>query len=1200
MKKKEFRSGLSLLLAAAMVSGSLAAAAPVKAAEVTDDEGTVETADNGSVTYYIDAAGGNDDNSGTSENQAWKTLRKVTEENLKLNAGDQLLLKAGSTWNDEKLFIQNAVGEEGNPVIIGRYGEGADPLINGNGNPWNDDKEIDSLNKEDVAAVHIQNSEYIIIQNLHVTNWEHDEDDLMSDTASYEFTNKQSKSMLTGILVENHDAGQLDGVVIQNNHVENVNGWMSENNKSGEKKGSGGIMALVTGNSRKSYFRDLKILGNEVNNVCHEAIYMESCWAARTLVGGAGSQQAGAYEWVGWPDVYVANNYVHEVAGDGIVVINADGGIAEHNLVVASAKEDWYYGRNPAHAALWMWDSNNVTMQYNEAAYTESTQDGMAFDSDYGNQNILYQYNYSHNNKGGFWMACPGPYYSLNSVVRYNLSVNDAGYDGGRIIHVGESGSIGHQVYNNTIYWDADYEVKAVEQGSWISGSATAVTSGTDIYNNIFYGSKASFVDNAGTTYNNNCVWGDVKEDYLASVNDANAIIADPKFTDITSENWYTGGSFADGKVTLGKAEGLKLTADSPCINTGVNYMEAPQESFPAVDNETVRTHIKLEYKDYDGNPVQKGSVDIGAYEYQGEVTAAPAADKSYLQALVQKAESYEASEFVAASWKTFAPVLAAAQGILNRENASQGLLDSYAERMEAAMLALEHPNMPSTSGGEGENIIAGFNSSDSIDNAAYEKEESSWTVWQTDISQSWVDAVALLSISGEQNHTAGGSKSLELKRGEGTGTVYADLDGIPVETDAKYVCEAWFYCSEDDASKAALELTHGDNRILLVNASEAEVVDGGWRKVVAEFTAPDASLKISLHNSSDNAVYLDDLKLSKASDAVYDTHYLDAERNALKETIESAVPSISEADCTRSSWKNYQDALLEAKVERVNSLATADSLAGMKTKLQNALAALRGNDSTLKSSYQSYAAITQGNYTKASWDVFQNALKNAKTVLDQANATQTQIDAALNALISAKAALVTENTNQTKVNQVIELKNSSYSKKAGDAAFTLGVKLKTGNGSLTFASSDAKVAAVTNKGKVTIKGAGACKITVTATETGKYNKASAEIVVKVSPKQAAIKSVKVAKGKKMTVKWTKDANATGYEIQYSLNSKFKSKQTKTVKKASTTSLTIKKLKAKKRYYVRIRAYKNVTINGKTEKLNGAWSKAIRSAKTKK
>ena len=295
-------------------------------------------------------------------------------------------------------------------------------------------------------------------------------------------------------------------------------------------------MALVTGGKTESYFTDLKITGNKVEKVCHEAIYMESCWAARVLVGGAGSQQAGSKKWVGWPNVYVAHNYVNDVAGDGIVLINADGGVAEYNLITRSAREQWDYSRNPAHAAIWMWDCNNVTMQYNEAAYTESRQDGMAFDCDYGNQNVMYQYNYSHDNKGGFWMACPGPYYTVNAVVRYNVSVNDGLFDGSRIMHIGEYGSIGNQVYNNTMYWNTGYEdIKAVEQGTWtwgVNGQVAAKSSGTDIYNNIFCGDSVLFENHEGVRYDSNCVWGGSERVYPLD-EDVNAVVANPAFVDV-------------------------------------------------------------------------------------------------------------------------------------------------------------------------------------------------------------------------------------------------------------------------------------------------------------------------------------------------------------------------------------------------------------------------------------------------------------------------------------------------------------------------------------------------------------------------------------------------------------------------------------------------------------------------------------------
>ena len=80
---------------------------------------------------------------------------------------------------------------------------------------------------------------------------------------------------------------------------------------------------------------------------------------------------------------------------------------------------------------------------------------------------------------------------------------------------------------------------------------------------------------------------------------------------------------------------------------------------------------------------------------------------------------------------------------------------------------------------------------------------------------------------------------------------------------------------------------------------------------------------------------------------------------------------------------------------------------------------------------------------------------------------------------------------------------------------------------------------------------------------------------VMVTPKPAAVKlsSVKSAKAGEMTVKWTKNGKIDGYQVQYALEESFKGAKTVTVKKASTTSTTIKKLTKDKKYYVRVRTY---------------------------
>ena len=84
----------------------------------------------------------------------------------------------------------------------------------------------------------------------------------------------------------------------------------------------------------------------------------------------------------------------------------------------------------------------------------------------------------------------------------------------------------------------------------------------------------------------------------------------------------------------------------------------------------------------------------------------------------------------------------------------------------------------------------------------------------------------------------------------------------------------------------------------------------------------------------------------------------------------------------------------------------------------------------------------------------------------------------------------------------------------------------------------------------------------------------------------ASIKKLKAAK-KGFTATIYKRSGITGYQIQYSLKSNFKNAKTANIK-ASSTSKKVTKLKAKKKYYVRIRTYK--TVGGKTFYSN--WSKA--------
>lgn len=122
-----------------------------------------------------------------------------------------------------------------------------------------------------------------------------------------------------------------------------------------------------------------------------------------------------------------------------------------------------------------------------------------------------------------------------------------------------------------------------------------------------------------------------------------------------------------------------------------------------------------------------------------------------------------------------------------------------------------------------------------------------------------------------------------------------------------------------------------------------------------------------------------------------------------------------------------------------------------------------------------------------------------------------------------------------------------------------------------------------TNKSDTT-----ATKPAATTTAT----KPAVKPVKKVTVKKQTAK-VKAGK-KKLTVTWKKDKNVSGYQIKIATKKNFKGAKTYTVKSYKTYKKVIKKLKAKKKYFVKVRAYKTV---GKS-KVYGAYS-AVRSCKVK-
>ena len=469
--------------------------------------------------YYVDAVKGNDANSGTSPDAPWQTLNKINATTFQ--PGDAILLKAGSAW-DGQLWPKGS-GVAGRSIRIGKYGEGTKPLVRGNGVV------------ED--AVLLKNQEYWEIEDLEVTN------------------SGITKAARRGVHLAVDNFGEAHHLVVRRFTIHEVSG-------RDDRKDNGGVIYTCAGERKPSRFVDLVIEDNEIYHTDRNGI---SGWA----------QNWQRSKWYPSLGVVVRGNKLRDIGGDGIMVVETDGALIEKNIVAyANQRSEGY------NVAIWVWSTDNSIIQFNEAYGTKGQRDGEGFDSDWNGRHTLIQYNYSHDNEGGFLLICnEGGQSSSDSagnvgtVVRYNISQND----GHRGITI--SGPVQDTlIYNNTLYIGAEQAVDAVLFTDWDGWS-----SNTALYNNIFYAlgegrighavsrakdgahtSAPGFGESQKNLFDANVYFGRIQVP-----EDAHALTADPEFA-------------APGRGTLGRdsLKGYALQADSMARRSGVLVPENGGKDF--------------------------------------------------------------------------------------------------------------------------------------------------------------------------------------------------------------------------------------------------------------------------------------------------------------------------------------------------------------------------------------------------------------------------------------------------------------------------------------------------------------------------------------------------------------------------------------------------------------------------------------------
>ncbi|MEU0562362.1 discoidin domain-containing protein [Dactylosporangium sp. NPDC006015] len=478
----------SSLTAAALLAAVLAAPSSAAAAPTA---------------YYVDCAA-TAAGSGTQASP-WNSFAPVNARTFA--AGDSILLRRGTTCAGQQLFPKGS-GAAGAPIVIDTYGTGAKPVLAGNGAV--------------VDVVKLYNQQYWEIRNLNVSN------------------KGATAATRRGVHVVRENSGTGTYYRVTGLDVHDVNGNQSKK----DDDASAGIFFEVLGNTVQTRFDDVLVSDNTVTAVDRYGIHFWTRWMTRPELANPNcGTTCGA--WLPQTRVVVRGNTVTDNGGDAIVVHHTQGALVERNRVDGFRVRD----TNCA-AGIWGWNINDALFQFNEVSGGRSTCDGQGFDLDEGNIRTIYQYNYSHDNEGGFLLLCNGGGSTTrDNIVRYNISQNDRG----QIFDLICGKITNTKIYNNVFFVGQPAQIINNSNGS---GGANA-----ELYNNVFYVTTTAATYTAGALlFGSNVFYGQHPAGEPA---DPNKSTADPLFV-------------SPGTATsIGDAGGYRLRAGSPALANG-QAMTAP------------------------------------------------------------------------------------------------------------------------------------------------------------------------------------------------------------------------------------------------------------------------------------------------------------------------------------------------------------------------------------------------------------------------------------------------------------------------------------------------------------------------------------------------------------------------------------------------------------------------------------------------
>jgi hypothetical protein len=491
--------------------------------------------------YYISAEG--DDANDGSMISPWRTLAKVsaageTDDNGGyILPGDTLFFRAGDTFEGNLLFKRSGSQEE--PIVISSFGEGERPILSGSG---------DIPGGDYFEAVRLVNASHIVVSDLWIKNDR-------QDGSRYTWGSNSSY----GIYVYANRWGAVSGnLTFRNLKVSDV--YCVDQDVD---------------------FKQMKVAGirlasdsSEMNiEVAIKDVLVEGCYFTHTGKSGVWTTHQKASKSIDSlnrnMNIVIRNNTFFQTGGSGVILSSAYNALIENNdfdhTGYSNEDEPRLAGRG---SGAWIFSSRHVIAQYNRSYSVRGPGDSYGMHIDFGNRNVLFQYNYSEDSEGGF---CEILGDNVNSTYRFNVSVNDGFRDfhGYSVWVSGFAGagkdpvpSDSNFVYNNSIYLDT----------LSCKPDISIFAKNTFIYNNIFHATGGAEIGADGVEIGmeegsqlamaNNLFYGDIS-DHFTSLDGSKITGRDPLFVNPDP---------AAGK------DGFNIQSGSPVINSGKAF---PEPSFP-------------------------------------------------------------------------------------------------------------------------------------------------------------------------------------------------------------------------------------------------------------------------------------------------------------------------------------------------------------------------------------------------------------------------------------------------------------------------------------------------------------------------------------------------------------------------------------------------------------------------------------------